>query len=83
MNIKRNEDGSVTVSYAHPRTGAAVCREFIAADGNVGIVYERKGSATFPVGRKLRRTTRPIVAPYNGLLDTVSRECAALCGVRA
>lgn len=82
ITITRNADASVTVHYQHPRTLAQRTRTFVAADGTVGIVYERVGDGTFPVGRKLRRTTTPIVAHQNGLLETIAREARALLGHR-
>lgn len=82
LEIKRNVDASVTVQYLHPRTLATRTRTFVAAEGTVGIVYERVGDSTVPVGRKLRRTTRPIVAHQGGLLEAVTREAQALLGIR-
>jgi hypothetical protein len=81
ITITRNSDESVSVQYQHPRTGETVSRTFVAGDGFSGTVFERKGNATFPIGRKLRRTTAPLKVHHRGLLETVQREALALLGI--
>jgi hypothetical protein len=77
INITRNPDASVTANYQHPRTGVPVSRTFIVGD-TFGIVYERVGSSTIPVGRKLRRTTNPIRTFERRLADVIQQQTEAL-----
>lgn len=82
MNITRNPDASVTANYQHPRTGVPVSRTFIVGD-TFGIVYERAGDNTIPVGRKLRRTTNPIRTSERRLAEVIEQQTAALLSHQA